>query len=155
MTYVIRELDITDGTVVYSTFIEECIARAPLIGIKYEADTHQFHQLILFSTQGQPYHDWIKTLTKKTNRRIDMSALRAHHQGEGSTTRSIAEAERLRNSFHYRNENGLPLASYLSRMQQMFTVFEENKETYSDDTKLRFLYDTIKHPQLMTTVSTL
>ena len=37
----------------------------------------------------------------------------------------------------------------------MFTLFEENKEPYSDAMKLRFLYDTIKHPQLMTTVSTL
>ena len=37
----------------------------------------------------------------------------------------------------------------------MFTLFEENKELYSDAMKLRFLYDTIKHPQLMTTVSTL
>ena len=40
-------------------------------------------------------------------------------------------------------------------MQQMFTLFEENKEPYSGAMKLRFLYDTIKHPQLMTTVSTI
>ena len=37
----------------------------------------------------------------------------------------------------------------------MFTLFEENKEPYSDAMKLRFLYDTIKYPQLMTNVSTL
>ena len=40
-------------------------------------------------------------------------------------------------------------------MQQMFTLFKENKDPYSDAKKLRFLYDTIKHPQLMTTMSTL
>ena len=40
-------------------------------------------------------------------------------------------------------------------MQQMFTLFKENKEPYSDAMKLRFLYDTINHPRLMTTVSTL
>ena len=40
-------------------------------------------------------------------------------------------------------------------MQQMFTLFEDNKEPYSNAMKLLFLYDTIKHPQLMTTVSTL
>ena len=84
-----------------------------------------------------------------------MSALRAHYQGEGNTTRRIAEAERLRDSLHYRNEHGLPFASYLSKTQQMFTLLEENKEPYSDATKLWFLYETIKHPQLMTTVSTL
>ena len=56
LTYVIRELEISDGTAVSSTFVEECIARAPLIGIKYESNTCQVHQLILSSTQGQPSH---------------------------------------------------------------------------------------------------
>ena len=37
----------------------------------------------------------------------------------------------------------------------MSTLFEDNKEPYSDAMKLRFLYDTIKHPQLMNTVSIL
>ena len=92
---------------------------------------------------------------KKTNGRIDMAALRAHYQGEGNTTQRIAEAERLPDSLHYLNYRGLPLVSYLSKMQQIFTLFKENKETFSDAMNLRFLYDTIKHPQLITTVSTL
>ena len=40
-------------------------------------------------------------------------------------------------------------------MQQFFILFKKNKEPYSDAMKLRFLYDTIKHPQSMTNVSTL
>ena len=124
LTNVICELVIPDETTVYSTFFEECIARAPLIGNKYEADTRQFHQLILSGTQGQPSHEWIKYLMKKINRRIDMASLRAHYQGEGNTTRRIAEAKRLRDSLHYRNECGLPFASYLSKTQHMFTLFE-------------------------------
>ena len=32
LTCVIRELEIPDGTAMYFTFVEECIARAPLIG---------------------------------------------------------------------------------------------------------------------------
>ena len=91
---------------------------------------------------------------KKTNGRIDMAALRAHYQVEGNTTQCISEAEHLHDSLHYLNERGLPFASYLSKMQQIFTLFEENKQPYSDAMKLRFLYDTIKHPQFMTTVST-
>ena len=94
----------------YSTFVEECIARTPLIGINYEADTRQVHQLILLSTQGQPSHEWIKPLMKKINEQIDMAALRAHYQGEGNTTRRIAKAERLRDSPHYQNEHGLTFA---------------------------------------------
>ena len=84
-----------------------------------------------------------------------MSGLREHYQEEGNTSRRIAEAERLCDSLHHRNDRGLPFASYLSQMQHMFTLFEDNKEPYSDAMKLWFLYDTIKHPQLMTTESTL
>ena len=84
-----------------------------------------------------------------------MAALIAHYQGEVNTTRRIIEAERLRDSLHYQNERGLPFASYLSKMQQMFTLFEENKDTYSVKMKLRFPYDTIKYPKLITTVTTL
>ena len=82
MTYVIHELYITDGKTFYSTFVEECIAKAPRIGIKYEANTRQVHQLILSITQGQPSQEWIKTLMKKKIGRIDMAALKAHYQGE-------------------------------------------------------------------------
>ena len=46
-----------------------------------------------------------------------MTALRAHYQGEGNTTIRIAEAERLYDSLHYRNERDLPFASYLLKMQ--------------------------------------
>ena len=105
--------------------------------------------------QGQPLHKWIKPLVKKTNGRIDMAALRAHYQVKGKTIQFIAEAEHLRDSFNYRNECALPFTSYLSKMEKMFTLFEEKKEPYSDSMKLWFLYDTIKLPQLMTTVSTL
>ena len=69
---------------------------------------------------------------KKTNRHIDMSALRTHYQGEGNTTRRITKAERLRDSLHYKNERVLPFAYYLSQMQKMLTLFEENEEPYSD-----------------------
>ena len=34
----------------------------------------------------------------------------------------------------------------------MFTLFKENNETYRDAMKLRFLFDSAKHPQLMSVV---
>ena len=83
--------------------VEEFIARAPLIRIKYEADTRQVHHLIPLITQGQPSHEWIKPLMNNTNGQIDMAALREHYQGEGNTTRRISKAERLRDSLYYRN----------------------------------------------------
>ena len=75
-----------------------------------------------------------------------MLALRRHYQGAGNTTRRIGEATRIRESLHYRNERALPFASYLSKMQHRFNPFKENEETYSDAMKLRFLFDSSKHP---------
>ena len=34
----------------------------------------------------------------------------------------------------------------------MFTLFKENEETYSDAMKIRFLFASSKHPQLMSAV---
>ena len=87
--------------------------------------------------------------------RADMLNLHSHYQGEGNTTRRIEEATRIRETFHYRNERALPFAYYLSKMQNMFTLFEENEETYIDAMKLRFLLDSAKHPQLTSAVEAL
>ena len=40
-------------------------------------------------------------------------------------------------------------------MKHMFTLFNENEETYSDAMKLRFLFDSSKHPQLTSAVEAL
>ena len=37
----------------------------------------------------------------------------------------------------------------------MFTLFKENEDTYSDAMKLRFLFDSLKHPQLTSAVEAL
>ena len=66
LTYVIHEIEILDETTVYSTFIEDCIARAPFIRNKHEAYTRQVHQLILSCTQGESLHKWIKPLMKNS-----------------------------------------------------------------------------------------
>ena len=84
-----------------------------------------------------------------------MLALRRHYPEEGNTTRHIGEATRICESLHYRNEHALPFASYLSKMQHMFTLFKENEETYIDAMKLRFLFDSSKHPQLTSAVEAL
>ena len=53
-----------------------------------------------------------------------MLALHRHYQGEGNTTQRIGEATRIRESLHYINERALHFASYLSKMQHIFTLFK-------------------------------
>ena len=84
-----------------------------------------------------------------------MLALQRHYQGEGNTTRRIGEATRICESLNYRNERALTFASYLSKMQHMFTLFKQNEETYSYAMKLCFLFESSKHLQLTSAVEAL
>ena len=139
LSYVIRELESPTIGATFTAFVEKCVAKSPLTGSKFEADARQVHQLIVAATQGKPSNEWIKPIHRQKNGRADMLALRRHYQGEGDTTRRIGDATRIRESLHYRNERALPFASYLSKIQHIFTLFKENEETYSDAMICRLL----------------
>ena len=79
--YVIRELESPTEGATFTTFVEQCVAKSPLNGSKFEADTRQVHQLIVAATQGKPSNEWIKPIHRQKNGRADMRALRSHSQG--------------------------------------------------------------------------
>ena len=154
LSYVIRENDepIRDG---HETFIQECIACAPLQGVAFEADARQVHHLAMASVQGETSEQWIKHLKKHQNGRMDLQALSDHFQGEGNTSRRIAEAERIRDNLHYKSKRALPFATFLAKLQLMFNIFLENNEAYSETMKVRALFEKVQHPQLATAVHAL
>jgi hypothetical protein len=63
----------------------------------------------------------------------------AHYQGAGNTTRRIAEATRLRETLHYKNERLLSFGTFLSKIQHIFNLFEEEDEPLTELAKFRFL----------------
>jgi len=150
LVYVIRE----DGDpninpdIVYETFTEECIANCPIIGPSFEADARTVHQLIESYTSGENSEVWVKRLRKFHNGRMDMAALRAHYRGEGNQSRRISDAEALRDTLLYRGESTMPFATFLARVQQMFNLFEQIGEPYSEAAKLRFLFDKVQNQEL-------
>ena len=152
LSYVIRENDDPepDG---HATFMQKCIACAPLEGPKFEADSQQVHQLILSFVQGEEAEQWIKKIRRHNDGRRDFQALAAHFEGEGNTSRRIAEAERIRDTVTYKNERALPFSKYLSKLQLMFNIFQEEGEEYTEAAKLRALLEKIQNPTLMSTVS--
>jgi len=77
---------------------------------------------------------------KKQNGRVDLKALCAHYQGAGNTTRRIAEATRLRETLHYKNEGYSSFATFLSKVQHMFNLFKEEDEPLTELAKFRFLW---------------
>ena len=65
-----------------------------------------------------------------------MQALRAHYRGEGNQTRRITEAEKLRDTVHYRSERAMPFSNFLSKVQRMFNLFYTHGEPYTEGAKL-------------------
>ena len=136
LSYVIRAVENADPDMDYSNFEEECVARCPLVGPKYEADARKVHQLIASYTTGEHSEQWIKPLKKLQDGCKDMEALRAHYEGAGNQTRRIAEAERLRDTLHYKSEGAMPFQSFLDKIQKMFNIFENADEPYTEAAKL-------------------
>ena len=92
---------------------------------------------------------------KKQNGRVDLTALCAHYQGAGNTTRRIAEATRLRKTLHYKNERLLFFATFLSKVRHMFNLSEEEDKPFTESAKLRFLMEKVQNPQLEADISAL
>ena len=84
-----------------------------------------------------------------------MIVLRAHYSGEGNFSRRIVEAERLRDLIHYKNKRSMSFSSYLGKVQKMFNIFADQKEPYTEDMKLRFLFRTVQHPSLSAAIEAL
>jgi hypothetical protein len=84
-----------------------------------------------------------------------MQSLRKHYSGEGNTIRSIAAAEKLCDTLHYKSKKSLQVSTFLDKLQKMFNVFEEEKEEISEQAKVRMLLKKIEHPQLQDAVGAL
>ena len=79
----------------HNTFVQKCIACAPLCGPHFEADARRVHQLATSFLQGHISEQWIKMNARKQNGRIDLEALYTDYKGAGNTTRRIDESSRL------------------------------------------------------------
>ena len=61
-----------------------------------------------------------------------MEALRSQIGGEGNTSRRIAQAERYRDTLHYKHEKSMSFSTFLDNMQKILIIFEiENKSSAS------------------------
>ena len=152
LSYVIRENDAPDTVGPHANFSEKCIACAPLAGVAYESDRSAVHQALVSFTTGQPSENWIKAINRHKDGRRSMKALRDHFSGEGNATRRIAEADRLKDTLHYKNERSLPFETFLTRCEKMYNIYEQHKEAMKEDAKIRFLFKKVQHSGLSSAI---
>ena len=154
-SYVTRESEIPIAGAVYSNFMDETVACAPLTGQHYETDSYSVFQQILSFTTGQPSEDWIKSTKRYSDGRRSTMALRDHFAGEGNATRNLSEAERLRDSLFYRGERAMQFETFLTQMQKMFNIFEKEGEPMEEEAKIRFLFKKVQNVDLQKSVEAL
>jgi len=67
-----------------------------------------------------------------------MKALRDHFEGEGNASRNKNEADRLKDSLHYKSERSMMFENFLTQCQKMYNIYEKEGEPMQDDAKTRF-----------------
>lgn len=148
LSYVIRENEDPDHDGNFSDFITKTVACAPLSGEYFDADKLAVFNMIVSFTTGQPSGNWIKATLKYSDGRKSLKALRTHFAGEGNATRNMAEATRLRDTLHYKNERAMSFEIFLTKCQKMYNIFEKEKEPMTDAAKVRFLFQKVEHTSL-------
>jgi hypothetical protein len=155
LSYVVREKEMPEPGAEYGSFNEQAVACAPLHGPTLKADSRKVHQLLKSFLQTETAEQWIQPLARRQSGRDDMKALRSHYSGKGNTTRRIADAERARDSLHYKNEKSMPFSTFLDNLQRMFNTFKTEGEEITEPAKVRILLKKVEHPQLQNAVSAL
>ena len=111
--------------------------------------------MIISFTTGQPSSDWIKPTLKYKYGRRSMKALLYHFSGEGNASRNKADADRLKETLHYKNERAMTFEIFLTQCQKMYNIYEKEGEEMSDDAKIRFLFKRVQHPNLQGAIEAL
>ena len=86
---------------------------------------------------------------------MDMEGLRNHYSGEDNTSRRIAQAERCRDTMHFKNEKSMSFSAFLNKMQRMLNIFQEENEIISEQAKVCMLLKKVEHPQLQDAIGAL
>lgn len=155
LSYVIRENDEPNIGGGFNDFITETIECAPLSGEYYLADRQTVFNMLVSFTTGQPSGDWIKSTTRHADGRRSMKQLRDHFSGEGNATRNIAEADRLKETLHYKSERAMPFETFLTQCEKMYNIYDKEGEKMEEDAKIRFLFKNIQHADLKITIAAL
>ena len=155
LSYIVREVENPDPDAVYTSFNDRLIARAPLVGQYFVADSRRVHQLLTGYLQAENTEAWIRSIAKFQDGRRNMIAHGRHYAGEDNSTRRIADAKKIRNSLHYKSERSLPFNKFLDSLQRMFTIFEEENEPLTERAKVDELLSKTQNAALTAAVAQL
>lgn len=84
-----------------------------------------------------------------------MTALCAHFSSEGNASQNKADANRLKESLHYKSERAMSFKTFLTTCQKMYNIYEKENEEMSKDAKICFLFKRVQHPSLQGAIEAL
>jgi hypothetical protein len=141
LSYMIRKQEEPDFETEFDSFLDMQAARVPLEGPAFQADARKVHNHIMSFVGGLHAEHWIKGLKHFHNGRCDVLALRDHYQGAGNVSQQIARAENIHETAHYRSEKMLSFEKFLSLCQEMFNIYEDQEEPWTERQKVSFLLE--------------
>ena len=148
LSYIFRKNEEPDHETVFTDFISQTIACAPLNGEYFDADKLAVFNMLISFTTGQPSGDWIKNTLRYSNGKKSTTVLHNHFSGKSNATRNMANAERLRESLHYKSERSMPFEGFLTKCQKMYNIYEREGGPMSEEAKIRFLFKKVVHTDL-------
>ena len=146
LSYVIRPMvecskrDQSDATTSLD-YLGMLVARAPLSGPVFSADSRTVHQLLTGFIVGQEAEHWIKGLSSQNDGRRDMEALRFHYQGSANHAQRLAFANNLHRTLNYKSERQGKFESFLASCKYMFFILKQHDEPMTDRAQVSYLLD--------------
>ena len=139
----------------YAVSNKRMIHWALLDGKYFIADTRHVHNLLIGFLQGENTENWIRSIAKCQDGRRDIIALRCHYAGEGNSIRRIEDAKRIPSTIHSKTERTLPFNKFLDSLQHMFTIFEEEGDSWTERAKVDELLTKVQNTALAVAVAQL
>ena len=77
-----------------------------------------------------------------------MKALHTYFSGKGNASHNKADANRLKDILHHKNERAMDFETFLTQYQKMHNIYEKEGKEISEDAKIRFLFKRVQYLSL-------
>ena len=110
-----------------------------------QAEDKPVHYFIVEFTTAQTSEDWISPALKKKSKRQSMQEPRDHLSIKLNVTRRVTEADRFKETLHYKNDRSLTFENLLTKCHKINNTYAKYGAIMIEDAKTHFLFNKFQH----------
>ena len=80
--------------------------------------------------------------------RESYESIKNYYVGNGNVSRRVAHEEQMKNNISYTDERRVNLNQFLQKLNKMFLIFKDEKESMSEEANVRMIFEKINHTEL-------